>query len=241
MHRFDARDISSPQITMIHRLKQSDIKTTIICTAICEEYKLLICGSRESALLVYRIPSIHNDVVEAEPPLSAPILQLRRTHGRQAVSSVTVRPLTEIAGQGPRLALLTTGRDGCYTEYRLTNIIAPATEDESNVDIDADALDVIDDEDPDQEQKQKDNQNHILIEKVYKNRVTKGWAEGALYMDGELYILGFYRKRFFVLNVSRGFEMLSIACGGAHRTWHFMAEDAKLAKCTFAFFRRSMV
>jgi hypothetical protein len=242
LHRFDIRDLSNPEITIVHHLQQSLLKTTIICTAICEEYKLLICGSRESALLVYRIPGIDSDVVDSEPPLSAPILQLRRTHGRQAVSSVTLRHLLDTAGHGPGLSILTTGRDGCFIEYRLTNITSSVSDTEEKLDIDADAMDVVDDSEDEEEKRNEDSgKKQLLIEKVYKNRVTKGWAEGSFYMDGQLYILGFYRKRFFVFNVSKGFEMLSIACGGANRTWHFLNNDARLAECTFAFFRKNKV
>jgi hypothetical protein len=243
LYRFDMRSLDKPQIRLVHRLQRSEIKTTIICATISEEDSLLLCGSRESALLIYRIPGIHKDVsTDDEPTLSTLALQLRRTHGRQAVSSVLVRPLPETSSHYPGLIVLTTGRDGCFIEYRLLNIASSASEDGPNMDIDAGKLDLVDDsDDSDGTQQKKENGKSLLIEKVYKNRVTKGWAEGAMYMDGELYILGFFRKRFFVFNVAKGFEMLSVACGGAHRAWHFLNDDRKLAKCTFAFFRRNKV
>ncbi|KAI8579739.1 hypothetical protein K450DRAFT_240091 [Umbelopsis ramanniana AG] len=243
LFRFDMRIIDEPKIRLVHRLQRSEIKTTIICATISEDDSLLLCGSRESALLIYRIPGIHKDAsAEDQPTLSTLALQLRRTHGRQAVSSVLVRPLPETSSHSPGLIVLTTGRDGCFIEYRLLNIASSATEDGPNMDIDADKMDLVDDDDDsDEGQEKKAHGKSLLIEKVYKNRVTKGWAEGAMYMDGELYILGFFRKRFFVFNVAKGFEMLSVACGGAHRAWHFLNDDRKLAKCTFAFFRRNKV
>jgi hypothetical protein len=236
LHQLDRRSTAEPELKLLHRLQPSNLKTTVICTTICEEYNLLVCGSRESALLIYRIPAIASQVVENDPV--SPVVQLRRTHGKQAVSSVILRGLPETTAHGPGLTLVTTGRDGCYIEYRLTNI-ATSGDVETSLDMNADEMDVVDDQES--EDNKKFDQNHIVIEKVYKNRVTKGWAEGALYMDDQLYILGFYRKRFIVFNVAKGYEMLSIACGGAHRTWHFINQDSKLARCTFAFFRRNKV
>ncbi|KAG2172335.1 hypothetical protein INT43_004877 [Umbelopsis isabellina] len=236
LHQLDRRHTVEPEIKLLHRLQPSNLKTTVICTAICEDYNLLVCGSRESALLIYRIPALASQATDNDPV--SPVVQLRRTHGRQAVSSVTLQSLPETTAHGPGLTLITTGRDGCYTEYRLTNINTSGDH-ESSLDMNADEMDVIDDHNS--EEHQISEQQHIVIEKVYKNRVTKGWAEGAMYMDGQLYILGFYRKRFIVFNVAKGYEMLSIACGGAHRTWHFINQDAKLARCTFAFFRRNKV
>ncbi|KAI8884166.1 WD40 repeat-like protein [Backusella circina FSU 941] len=73
------------------------------------------------------------------------------------------------------------------------------------------------------------------MEKVYTNRVTKGLLEGAVLVDGELLLLGFYRKHFFVYNERKNFNVLSIVCGGGHRRWQFDTKDAKLAKAFFGF------
>jgi WD40 repeat protein len=73
------------------------------------------------------------------------------------------------------------------------------------------------------------------IEKVYTNRVTKGLLEGAVLVDGELLLLGFYRKHFFVYNEKKNFNVLSIACGGGHRRWQFSTKDSKLNKSFFGF------
>jgi hypothetical protein len=46
---------------------------------------------------------------------------------------------------------------------------------------------------------------------VYRNKVTKGWLEGAIYIDGELLLLGFYQKSFFVYNETKRFEVSGTA------------------------------
>lgn len=130
----------------------------------------------------------------------APIMQLRRSHGKQAVSSVTIKPTDE----KDVIVFWTTGRDGCFIEYRLSFEKKKEEKDK---------------------RKEDDESAHGIqlgiasrgdtvvrsqgwtLEKVYRNRVTKGWIEGVSWINGELLFLGFYRKRFFVYNEPKNYEV----------------------------------
>lgn len=217
-HRFDA---SAAQITSLFILGLPVERTRIMSVDYAEQQRLLICGSRESALLVYHLPQ-----QSAAPVEIAPVMQLRRSHGREGVSAVAIK---EANAEG--VAFWTTGRDGRYIQYRLSPKDAPQ---EVGVD-EGTQLGIASRGDTLVES------SHWVLETVYRNRVTKGWLEGLLWVDGELLLLGFYRKRFFIYNETKGFEMISIACGGGHRRWNFRASDAKLQRANFAFVRNKMV
>ena len=44
-----------------------------------------------------------------------------------------------------------------------------------------------------------------------------------------------------MFNQSKYYDIFSVACGGAHRVWHFSAADAKLDSATFLFIRKEKV
>lgn len=91
----------------------------------------------------------------------------------------------------------TTGRDGCYVEYRLkiTGLpIHPTSINETKVSVASRGDTLI---------QRKD----MILEIVYRNKVTKGWLEGAIYIDNTLLLLGFYKKAFFVYNETKHFEV----------------------------------
>lgn len=80
------------------------------------------------------------------------------------------------------------------------------------------------------------------FDRVHRSRVTKGWIERVMFVDDELLLLGFYRKRFFILNETRRLEVLSLACGGGHRRWHLLpGPDSQLGSAVFAYFRKGEV
>ncbi|CAG8477263.1 8023_t:CDS:10 [Paraglomus occultum] len=81
----------------------------------------------------------------------------------------------------------------------------------------------------------------LQLEEVYRAKITKGWLEQAVLFENTLFLLGFYRKRFFVFNQSKSYDIFSVACGGAHRVWHFSAADVKLDSATFLFIRKEKV
>ncbi|KAG0173417.1 WD repeat-containing protein 6 [Apophysomyces sp. BC1015] len=227
-HRLDFTETTKTTFKTLYKLELPAERTTVVSVGLAEKNGLLICGSRESALLIYRLSHIHQEQDDSVRSI-APSMQLRRSHGRETVSSITVKPQqTE-----DDITFWTTGRDGSFIEYRLRNLLkdAEGTTDE-NIET---KLGVASRGDTITETKD------LVLEKVYRNKVTKGWLEGAVYVDQELLLLGFYRKRFFVYNESKNFEMISVACGGAHRRWHFNTLDAKLNTATFAFIRKELL
>ncbi|KAI9018667.1 WD40-repeat-containing domain protein [Phycomyces nitens] len=227
MHRLNI-GTREPVFETLYQLELPTERTTIVCTALTEQQGLLICGSRESALLIYRLPGLGNPCKNILPII--PLIQLRRTHGRQCVSSVVIKP-KDSSDSSEDILFWTTGRDGGYIQYRLRNLL----DKETIVNTEETQLGIASRGDTITETKD------LVLEKVYRNRVTKGWLEGAIYLDGQLLLLGFYRKRFFVYNEQKNFEMMSVACGGAHRRWQFLTRDAKLNTATFAFIRKEVL
>lgn len=219
-------------------------RTTVMSLGFAEEENILICGSRESALLIYRLPS-HTSVPEDTIQLIKPSLQLRRSHGKQAITSVLVKKsqddieISETAEEdvvmddddedNEGVIFWTTGRDGCYIQYRL-RISQQSIENvqETQLGIASQGDTVLATHD-------------MVLEKIYRNRVTKGTLEGSILMDGQLLLLGFFRKNLFVYNEQMNFVMLAINCGGGHRRWGYAMEDAKLNKSSFAFIRKEVL
>lgn len=223
-------------------------RTTVMSLGFAEEENILICGSRESALLIYRLPCYTN-VPEGMIQLLKPSLQLRRSHGKQAITSVLVKkaqddiellePVEEDEDvvmdddkeEDEGIIFWTTGRDGCYIQYRLRiSHNNPQIEcvEETQLGIASQGDTILAGQD-------------MVLEKLYRNRVTKGTLEGSILLDGQLLLLGFFRKNLFVYNEKKNFVMLAINCGGGHRRWGFATEDAKLNKSSFAFIRKEVL
>ncbi|KAI9258743.1 WD40-repeat-containing domain protein [Phascolomyces articulosus] len=239
LHRFDISNRTKPVFQTLYKLGEPVERTTMLSMKLVEETRILICGSREGALIIYEFPSLSSENYQdgSESVSIKPLMQLRRSHGRQAISCVTLKSQTD-----QEVNFWTTGRDGCYIQYRLVRNSKSKNDQEED---DSCSHDSADDETPQVTKLGIASQGDTMIEtsrwkleKVYRNKVTKGWLEGALWIDDELLLLGFYRKRFFVYNETKTFELVSIACGGAHRRWQFKAVDIKLNLATFTFVRK---
>jgi WD40 repeat protein len=192
-------------------------RTTLLSVGLAEKENVLICGSRESALLVYRLPPYDGKTITLKPSL-----QLRRTHGRQAITHI----LVDTSADG--IFFWTTGRDGCYIQYRL-DILAQGsecTETQLGVASRGDTITTSQD---------------MVLEKLYRNKVTKGTLERAIMVDGQLLLCGFLRNHFFVYNENKHFCVVSINCGGGHRRWQFRTMDAKLSRSCFSFIRKEVL
>ncbi|KAI7855064.1 WD40-repeat-containing domain protein [Circinella umbellata] len=244
LNKLDISNPLSPTFKTLYKLGEPTERTTLLSLKLVEEANLLICGSREGALVIYELPSLTASEEEEEEIVAiTPLMQLRRSHGRQAISCVTLKNQNE-----QEVVFWTTGRDGCYVQYRLVR-------NNNNINIPKNT----EKEEEEEEEDEDDEEKHVMksgiasqgdtmietsgwiLEKVYRNKVTKGWLEGALWIDDELLLLGFYRKRFFVYNETKTFELVSIACGGAHRRWQFKATDTKLNLATFTFVRKEQL
>ncbi|KAI8996862.1 WD40-repeat-containing domain protein [Pilobolus umbonatus] len=223
VHTLDLSIGHKPVLHTAFNLEMPLERTNIISIGYLPTQNVLICGSRESALIVYHLPaSCAKDTIEDVKPS----LQLRRSHGRQAITSVLIKDKHSME---KNIIFWTTGRDGCYIQYRLEMLTSCVKTDKKSVETElgiASRGDTI--------TKSED----MILEKLYRNRITKGSLEGSVLVEGELVLLGFFRKNFFVFNESKNFNMMSINCGGGHRRWGFSAEDAKLNKSGFAFIRK---
>ncbi|CAG8465699.1 10974_t:CDS:10 [Funneliformis mosseae] len=235
----------------------------LMSLSFCPSYDLLICGSRESCLTIY---SLHSDCKEGTVRELSPIIHLRNTHGKQAVTSVALRTNKSESNDDKYdeevLTIYTSGRDGGYNKYRLRGLFSKGTRKELKT-IEIDGAELLKNdkprslkncEDTDREddigcdnalkkssKKELVSEDGLILEQVYKAKITKGWLEKVIFVDDELMLLGFYRKRFFVYNEDKKFEMFSVACGGAHRMWHFKAKDKRMDKASFMFIRKENI
>ncbi|KAI8973292.1 WD40-repeat-containing domain protein [Mycotypha africana] len=242
-HKLDLSE-SEPFISTLYNIEMPSERTTVMSLDYAEKESILICGSRESALVIYQLP-LNKATRTNHMENVKPVLQLRKSHGKQAITSVLIKEPKDNSNRSKEgseefeneasLTFWTTGRDGCYIQYRLRTSDGTPTEQKYNEEgatTNATLLGVASRGDT------VISGNQLILEKLYRNRVTKGTLEGSRFVNNELLLLGFFRKKFFVYNEKKNFNMLSVNCGGGHRRWNFYTEDAKLNKSVFAFIRK---
>ncbi|RHZ50868.1 hypothetical protein Glove_490g36 [Diversispora epigaea] len=294
--KFDFNN-NKPILEILYKLNVPS-QFLLMSLAFCPSYNILVCGSRDSGLVIYNLNQSPSTPINE----LSPIIYLDKIHGKQSVTSIALKVENLVINSScvhhhestddftdndmKVLIIYTTGRDGCYAKYRLKGITnkynknnkydVNTTESSQNlkedynkslmrsyIDEDGDDKRSYIDEDSDdddnnhnnnkkQKLNKKDNNksgeaavivlNHgLILEEVYRAKITKGWLEKVLFVDDELMLLGFYRKRFFVYNEFKKFQIFSVACGGAHRVWHFKAQDKKMNKASFMFIRKENV
>ncbi|KAI9706561.1 MAG: hypothetical protein M1836_003568 [Candelina mexicana] len=152
---------------------------------------LLVLGARSGAMAVY-------DLSESQPghnEAKVAVACFRRAHGEDAITIITnlFQPLTDTPSLGQYL--LTAARDGRYSIYLLTAIRSPAGVMEN-----------------------------VCLKTVHASSPPFGpHIEGA-YIDfdsHELVLYGFRGKDFVVWNESNYSEILTVECGGKHRSWAY--------------------
>ncbi|ORX99065.1 WD40 repeat-like protein [Basidiobolus meristosporus CBS 931.73] len=243
--RFDIRDSQNPTFLSVAQLDLPS-KVLLLSVAVDEEIGLVVCGTRESHLLVYH-HEVSNHATEAadKPPIICPSIVIRKAHDKQSVTAIAIQKARDNKG-ATKVTLYSTGRDGAFAQYRIEGFNSHM--EESNSD-EAEGSD--DEADNDDEAAKLPASNvldityspscKITMDRTYRAKITKGWLEGLTFASGDLLLLGFYRKRFFVYNEAKRYEVLSVACGGAHRRWHFRTKDVGMSLATFNFIRRDRI
>lgn len=152
---------------------------------------ILVLGSRSGAFAVY------HDVFRPSGTGEqiAPNVCIRHVHGSDSVTSLQRLPaITASKHKKSHFDVLSTGRDGAYAIHRITLEDIGAT--------------------------------HINLTTLHRSCPPVGPnIEGASIMASscgtELSLHGFSGKNFVVWNESTNTEMMSIPCGGAHRSWAY--------------------
>jgi len=188
------------------------------------QYNLAMLGTRDGTVLVYNLDSIAGST--KGPTILDNIIQLERCHGNDSVSSILV--LTE-PGEGyegkDRINVYTTGRDGSWAKYRFlglpgSEVVGARSDSNNGEDLDdeygsegeddtVEASGVESDQNgtrgstPDL----RESGTEIVLQKIFRSKITKGWLEQIFIMDGELLLLGFFNKKLFVYNESKHFEV----------------------------------
>ncbi|KAF9111680.1 WD repeat-containing protein 6 [Mortierella sp. AM989] len=187
-------------------------------------YNLVLLGSRDGAVLVYNLN--HLAEVSSEPTILESIVVLERCHGNDSVSSILM--VTE-PGEGyegkDRINVYTTGRDGSWAKYRFLGLpggedigASSFTDDDENSEVGSEDGGVIDDivsspigRDIQPNLNDREIGSAIVLQKVFRSKITKGWLEKIFIMDEELLLLGFFNKKLFVYNESKHFEIRSFS------------------------------
>lgn len=169
--------------------------------AFCPSYRLLICGSRESGLAIYNLNSPILSNTENFIKELSPTIHLSKTHGKQAVTSVAFRIDKLKSNEEDTeevLTIYTSGRDGGYIKYRLrglsilnleTNYSESTEKNPKIIEInkakncdndlyeDTDKDYNIDSDDSAKELQKRELADGLILEQVYKVKITKGWLE----------------------------------------------------------------
>ncbi|KAG0212859.1 WD repeat-containing protein 6 [Mortierella sp. NVP41] len=212
-------------------------------------YNLVLLGSRDGTVLVYNLAQMAE---AGESTALKSIVDLKRCHGSESVSSILM--VTE-EGEGvdgkDRISVYSTGRDGSWTKYRFLGLPGGETigstsssdDDDEDVDMGADS-DGDDDvggvssslgsknalrRQQDSSLDDRESGTTIVLQKIFRSKITRGWLEQVFIMDGELLLLGFFNKKLFVYNESKHFEIFSMHSGAANRRrWRFLTNNARL-------------
>jgi WD repeat-containing protein 6 len=156
--------------------------------------KLIVLGSRSGAITVYRDAFHQREIAEEIPP----DIYIRQVHESDSVTHLQSLPRSEHSKQDVACCeLLSTGRDGSYAIHKLIF--------------------------------QDSNGRSItpVLMTLHRSRPPFGPnIEGASIImtspsDMNLLLYGFDGKRFVVWNESTSSEVMSIPCGGAHRSWAY--------------------
>ncbi|KAG0227895.1 hypothetical protein BGW41_003640 [Actinomortierella wolfii] len=208
------------------------------------EYNLLLLGSREGAVLIYRLTE---QLPACDSPSSLhPITELTHCHGRDSVTSILLR--TE-EGEGysgaNRVTVYSTGRDGSWAKYRLYGLPGAETvesaalddEDENeSEDSNNEPMRVTESEMSSSVPSRDDGGPDLLLKKVFRTKVTRGWLEQVLIFEDELILIGFFNKKLFAYNESKHFEVFSMHCGaGSRKRWRFLIDNSRLETVSLMF------
>ncbi|KAG0085717.1 WD repeat-containing protein 6 [Podila epicladia] len=219
-------------------------------------YNLMLLGSRDGTVLVYNFADITEVHDDSEDTLALEsVVELKKCHGADSVSSILM--VTE-PGEGyegkDRINVYTTGRDGSWTKYRFLGLpggeTLGATSTSINADADSEGNQSGDDSDSDSDVEMEAeipgtptmagdrvSGTGIVLQKIFRSKITKGWLEQVFIMDNELLLLGFFNKKLFVYNESKHFEIFSMHSGAANRRrWRFLTNNARLEHTRLMFY-----
>ena len=156
--------------------------------------KLIVLGSRSGAITIYRDAFHQSEMADG----ISPDIHVRQVHESDSVTHLQSLPRSEYSEQDiASCELLSTGRDGSYAIHKLAF--------------------------------QDCNGRSItpVLMNLHRSRPPFGPnIEGANVImtgpsDMDLLLHGFDGKNFVVWNESRSSEVMSIPCGGAHRSWAY--------------------
>lgn len=173
-------------------------------------HSILFLGSRAGALAVY-----HN--VDSEAVVLRPAYCKRHAHDSDSVTSILLLPIgsSNAAARSPNpILILTTGRNGKYAIHKIT---------------------------PTQVSKHSDLETIHVAEPPFGPYIEGADLVPSTSNTGtlELILHGFRSQEFVVWNETRQALVMTVECGGAHRSWAFRSvlDDTSTATETFIWSR----
>ncbi|KAL5034272.1 WD repeat-containing protein 6 [Batrachochytrium dendrobatidis] len=180
---------------------------------------ILAIGTRCGSILLYDASG------DARLTSNLPsMLELLNTHSGESLTSIlAVDSILTTDAQLRPIHLYTVGRDGHYCKY----VLYHDRHDQKRVDCFPQST----------FQFISKSIHGWHIDLIHQSRLTKGWLEQIILVDGIVLVGGFYDKKFFVYNETKKYEMASISCGGGHRQWKLQVFDGLFQHANFAFIR----
>ncbi|KAJ2528760.1 WD repeat-containing protein 6 [Coemansia sp. RSA 1935] len=183
----------------VARIERPTAGMRVASAAVSHEGQWLVIGSATGSVYVYK----HGDLktingLDAE---TATLLQVAckwpQAHGRHTVSAVSVD--VDVVGN---VRIVSGGRDGWVRTFNVLDSV-PA-------DAAPDAVCVGD----------------VVLHCTSRVKVTRGWIEQLLCVDGQLLAVTFFRKRLELVDVEAAHIVVSTVCAGGAKLWQVVVGSA---------------
>lgn len=69
--------------------------------------------------------------------------------------------------------------------------------------------------------------SNLIYDIELENKLSRGFIEGGFFDGDNLIVYGFKSSSFFIWNETQQLELMSVACGGAHRQWELYRNESK--------------
>ncbi|KAH6586454.1 hypothetical protein BASA50_000409 [Batrachochytrium salamandrivorans] len=198
-------------------------KNSVTAVSLQIAHQVVVIGTRSGSVIAYDALGDNGSQRNLEP-----VLVSHSAHGDEALTDILVVDSAVLASRAipntntVSLMLYTVGRDGYFCKYVLhrqdmdgSRLVTPRLP-RLTAEI---------------------SRGGWTLHRTHQSRLTKGWLEQIIFVNGTILVGGFYDKQFFVYNQTKKFKMLSVPCGGSHRQWHFQTSDEHLNHASFAFIR----
>ncbi|KAJ1959274.1 WD repeat-containing protein 6, partial [Dipsacomyces acuminosporus] len=191
-------------------------------------------GTANGNLFVYDLPSklsgVHVEhfcIGTSEIPNLAPSISWHQAHGKYTVSTIAVMP----SGTPGGCTVFTGGRDGVLNKFSVAIGSDQVAGSQARM-----ASSQLRHGSAARQQTMYtgtlknrhglDPTPAVVVSRISTEKLTQGWIEQIAVHRDSLFAVTFYRKRLVLLDLLASSETLSIACGGAGRSWQVLLTES---------------